>query len=125
MDIGRKRGRFKVCHKTIPVATLCLDDALCLPAVTNSASHGTQAALHGGITDGEPLPHLVAQFLLGDHTVTMLDEIAEHLEDLRSQSCTLARPVQEVELRIQGTICKAVNHAPSAAPQQITALCFT
>jgi hypothetical protein len=112
-------------HKTIPVAALRLDDALRLPAVTDRATHDAQTALQGGITDGEPLPHLIAQFLLGDHTVTMLEEIAEYLEDLRSQSCTLAYPMQDVELRVQGTICKAVNHVSSATQQQITTPCFT
>src|SRR5262245_57692618 len=120
-----RRHQRHIHHETIPVAALRLDDALRLPAVTDSATHGAQTALHGGITDGEPLPHLTAQFLLGDHTVTMLDEIAEHLEDLWSQPRTLASPMQEVELRVQSTICKAVNHAPSAVLQQITMSCFT
>jgi hypothetical protein len=44
----------------------------------------------------------------------MLDEIAEHLEDLGSQPSTLACPVQSIELRVQDTIYKVVDHASSA-----------
>ena len=50
----------------------------------------------------------------------MLDEIAEHLEDLGSQPRTLACPVQGIELRVQDTICKAVDHTSSAAQRRIT-----
>jgi hypothetical protein len=98
---------------------LRLNNTLRLPAITYRNTHGTQAALQGGIADREPLPNLVAQFLLGDHTIAMLDEIAEHLEHLRSQPGTLARPVQGMELRVQSTICKAVEHTSSAAQRRI------
>src|SRR5712691_9932676 len=54
----------------------------------------------------------------------MLDEIAEHLEDLRSQPSTLAGPVQGIELRVQDTICKAVDHASSAAQRRIATETF-
>jgi hypothetical protein len=96
------------------VPALRLDNALRLAAVTYSNTHSTEATLQGGITDREPLPNPVAQFLLGDHTVTMLDEIAEYLEDLRRQPRTLAGPGQGIELCVQGTIYKAVDHASSA-----------
>jgi hypothetical protein len=94
--------------------TLRLNNALRLAAVTHSKTHSAQTALHGGIGDRQPLPNLVAQFLLGDHAATMLDEIAEHLKDLGRQPSTLAGPVQGKELRVQDTICKAVDHASSA-----------
>jgi hypothetical protein len=101
-------------HKAIAMPALRLDNALRLAAVTHRKTHGAQAALQGGVTDREPLPNLVAQFLLGDHAVTMFDEIAEHLEDLGSQPSTLACPVQSIELRVQDTIYKVVDHASSA-----------
>jgi hypothetical protein len=106
------------------VPTLRLDNTLRLAAVTHSNTHSAEAALQGGITDREPLPNLVAQFLLGDHAVTMLDEIAEHLEDLGSQPRTLAGPGQGIELRVQDTICKAVEHASSAAQRRIATETF-
>jgi hypothetical protein len=101
------------------VPTLCLDNALRLAAVTHRNTHGAKTALQGGLTDGEPLPNLVAQFLLGDHAVTMLDEIAEYLEDLGSQPSSLACPVQGIELRVQDTIYKTVDHASSAERPQL------
>jgi len=106
------------------VPTLRLDKALRLPAVTHRDTHGTQAALQGGIANRHPLPHLIAQFLLGDHAVTMLDEIAEHLEDLRSQPGPLARPLQGIELCVQGTIGKAVEHTSSAAQRRMATEMF-
>jgi hypothetical protein len=49
----------------------------------------------------------------------MLDEIAKHLKNLGSQPSILAGPSQGIELRVQDTICKAVDHAPSAERQQL------
>jgi hypothetical protein len=48
----------------------------------------------------------------------MLDEIAEHLEDFRRQPGALARSLQGIELRVQGTIGKAVAHTSSATQWQ-------
>jgi hypothetical protein len=90
-----------------------------LPAITHRNTHGAETALQGGITDRDPLPHLVAQFLLRDHAVTMRDEIAEHLENLGSQPRTLAAPLQGIELCVQGTIGKAVEHTASAEQWRI------
>jgi hypothetical protein len=115
------RHRYRhVRHETIAVAALRLDKALRLPAVPHRETHGTQAALQGGIANRQPLPHLRAQFLLGNHTITMLKEIAEHLEDLWCQPSTLARPLQGIELCVQGTIGKAVDHISSAEHWRIT-----
>jgi hypothetical protein len=44
----------------------------------------------------------------------MRDEIAEHLEDFGSQAGTLASPLQGIELCVQSTIGKAVEHTSSA-----------
>jgi len=52
-----------------------------------------EAALHRRVTDGEPFPDLFAQLLLGDETLTMLDEVAEHLKHLAGQVGALARVV--------------------------------
>src|SRR5262249_6570896 len=71
-----------------------------------------------------PLPHLRAQFLLGDHAVAMLKKIAEHLEDLRRQPGRLARSLQGIELGVQGTIGKAVDHTFSAAHWRIAITMF-
>ena len=49
----------------------------------------------------------------------MLDEIAEHLEDFRRQPDALTRSLQGLELRVQGTIGKAVDHTSSAEQWQI------
>jgi hypothetical protein len=103
----------------ISIAALRLDDALRLPAVPHRDAHGAQAALKGSITDRVPLPDLLAQFLLGDYPIAMFDEIAERLKDLRRQPGTLTRPMQDKELRVQGTIGKAVEHTSSAAQWQI------
>jgi hypothetical protein len=98
----------------IPIATLRLDNALLLPAVAHCETHGPQTALQSGIANRQSLPYLLAQFLFGDYAITMLNEIAEHLEDFGSESRTLAGPSQGIELCVQDTICEAVDHAPSA-----------
>jgi hypothetical protein len=53
------RQYIQVRYKTIPVATLRLNNALRLPAVPHREAYGAQTALQGGITDSIPLPHLV------------------------------------------------------------------
>src|SRR5262249_49006535 len=100
------REQPRVRHKAIPIAPLRLNDALRLPAVPHHDPHGPQAALQRGITNRQPLPHLLAQFLLGDHAVAMLKKIAEHLEDFWRQPGTLARPLQGIEVGVQDTIGK-------------------
>jgi hypothetical protein len=49
----------------------------------------------------------------------MYEEIAEHLKNLGRQPGPLARPLQGIELRVQSTIGKAVEHTSSAAQRQI------
>jgi hypothetical protein len=113
------RKQLNVRHKTIPIAALRLNDALRLPAVPHRAPHGSQAALQRGITNRQPLPHLRAQFLLEDYAVPMRDEVAQHLEDFWRQPGTLARPLQGIEVSVQDTIGKAVDHMFSAAHWRI------
>ena len=52
----------------------------------------------------------------------MRDEITEHLEDFWRQPGMLARSVQGIELRIQGTIGKAVEHTSSVERRQLQVL---
>jgi hypothetical protein len=54
----------------------------------------------------------------------MLEKIAEHLEDLRRQPRRLARSLQGIELGVQGTIGKVIEHTFSAAHGRIAITMF-
>jgi hypothetical protein len=99
-----------LCHKLIPVAPLRPDHPLRLPTVAHARTDISEAALQRRVTDGEPFPDLVAQLLLGDDTLTMLYEVAEHLKHLAGQLGALARAGQGMETRVKNTVSKVVNH---------------
>jgi hypothetical protein len=81
--IGRHRhGR----DKAIPVTIPRLNEALRLPGVANGVAYGLETVINGGITDCRGRPYLFTEFMLGNHTVAMHQEIGEHLEYFRSQS---------------------------------------
>jgi len=101
-----------VCYKLIPEAALRPDHPLRLPTVAHARTDIPEAALQRRVTDGEPFPDLVAQLLLGDDTLTMLYEVAEHLKHLAGQLGALARAVQSMETRVENTVGKMVNHVP-------------
>src|SRR4030095_8605257 len=101
-------------HKAIPVATLGLDDLLRLSAVADTRADRTDATLQCCIADGEPTPHLFAQLLLGDDSVAMRYEITEYLEDLRREQYALVSPTELMELCVESTMCKVINHTTSS-----------
>jgi hypothetical protein len=128
-DQGRGEGlvcpteRFfygNICHKLIPVAPLRPDHPLRLSTVAHVHTDRPETALQRRIRDGESFPDLFAQFLLGDDTLTMLYEVAEHLKHLAGQLDALTRARQGMETRVENTVSKVVDHvlfhqAPASA----------
>jgi hypothetical protein len=58
-------------HEAVAVAVQRLDVTLVPPGVADSAPHGGQGALQGGVADRLPLPDLRAQLLLGDDALAL------------------------------------------------------
>jgi hypothetical protein len=88
-----------------------LNEALRLPGVADGAAYGLETVVNGGITDCRGRPYLFTEFVLGNHTVAVHQEIGEYLEHFRSQSDRLVSPAQEIALCVQDTIRKEVVHS--------------
>jgi hypothetical protein len=97
--------------KAIPVTIPRLNAALRLPGVADGAAYGLETVVNCGITDCRGRPYLFTEFMLGNHTVAVHQEIGEHLEHFRSQSNRLASPAQEIALCVQDTVRKEVVHS--------------
>jgi hypothetical protein len=61
----------------------CPDDPLARSVVTDGASRGLDTARERRLTDEPVTPHLVEQFFLGHHAVTVTEQVDEDIEDLR------------------------------------------
>src|SRR5688572_28668542 len=62
-------------HEAIAVAPPGLDDPLCLSPIAERAPDVAQATLQRGITDGDPLPHVLAELVLGHDALVMLEQV--------------------------------------------------
>jgi len=63
------------------------------------------------LTDKAFWPDMLQEFRPGDHTVPVLDEIEEDIEDLRLQGAQDPRVAELVELRIQGIVIEKVHRS--------------
>jgi hypothetical protein len=68
-----------------------------------------------GLTDKTLRPDVLQEFLAGDDTVPMLDEIVQNREDLRLQGTWSPGVAQFVELGIQNVVIEQVQHRPLPA----------
>jgi len=62
---------------------------------------------------------LLEEFLFGNHTVAMLEEVDEHCKYLGLDGDLLARAAQLTVLRVEFVVTEAVDHVryPEAIPQ--------
>ena len=80
------------------------------PAIADGLAHGSQRAFEGGVAD-EPLrPDLLAQLLLQDRAVPMLQQVEQHLEHFGPQPHGLAGALQPMLLGIEDTVVELVHH---------------
>jgi hypothetical protein len=92
------------------MAMECLEHALRPSAVTKGLTHLLDAPLQRGLTDELARPGMLEQFLLGDDTVVMVQEVQENLKDLRSQVEDTLDAAECIEARVKLTVGKDVSH---------------
>jgi hypothetical protein len=63
------------------------------------------------LTDEALRPDILQEFLPGHHTVPVLDEMEENIEDLRLQGAQDPRVAELVELSIQGVVIEKVHRS--------------
>jgi hypothetical protein len=91
-----------------------LDDRLRVPTITHTQAHQPDAALQRRIANELLRPYLLAQLLLRNHMVAMLQEIEEYLKDLGGESQASTGPAQGIETGIERTVSEDVGHVTSA-----------
>ena len=98
------------CGQAIPAAIDRLDEPFCTSAIAQELSDCPECTLQRCVADEVVGPDPLAQLLLCDHTVVMLEEVGEHVPRFRSESYELTSPVQHMEAGVQFTVTKSVDH---------------
>ncbi len=86
------------------------DDLLRTATIPDCPANVFDTILHAGIADELGHPDLSAQFVLGDHPVTVLNKIRQQVEYQRAKPNILIRSVERMAFGIQDTVCKHVQH---------------
>jgi hypothetical protein len=88
----------------------CLDELLGLPSIPDGLPHRPYRTAKCGITDELVGPDLFTQFMLGHDTITMFYEIHQDFEGFRPEFDGFARARENMELGIEHTLAKCVDH---------------
>src|SRR5262249_43489803 len=96
----------------IAAPTHRLDDPLLTATVPNGPAHEHETLTQDRLAHILLRPELLEEFFLRDHTVTVLHEVEEHIEDLRLQRAGCAGVTQLIALRIEFIVAKDVAHNP-------------
>ena len=113
---GRSGGRRGVvlqldrCHELVAAAVDRADHALRPPVVADGAARGLEPAGERRLADEAVAPDVVEQLLLGDHAVTVLDEVGEEIEHPGLDANPLSGPTEGKDLRVQGVLAEPIAH---------------
>ena len=58
------------------------------------------------------------QFILGDNTITMRNEVGKHIENLRPKWAGSPTVTQLVQASVQCIVTKDIDHGPLHAPRR-------
>jgi hypothetical protein len=97
-------------NKAIAATVQGLDGALHPPAIPKRLANRHDALGQDGITDELVWPDVCEQFVLGDHTMAVVDQVGKHIEDLRFESAGLPVMTQFIQMRIELIFPKEINH---------------
>ena len=105
-------------HKAVAPTTYGFNATLPLSAVTNGLTGFHNPVVQRGLTDEALWPDMLQEFLPGNHTIPMLDEIEENIEDLRLKGARCPRVTKFVKLGMQGVVIEKVRHSHLSAVQK-------
>src|SRR5215510_3627864 len=86
------RGSRHSGDKAITLTVSRLNETLRLPIIADGVAYSLETVFNRGIAHSLSRPHLFAQFLLRNHTVTVRQKISKRLEHFWPQSNRLASP---------------------------------
>lgn len=113
--------RDRVTHELVSPPTDRTDPTLGLPVVGERSTGSLDPRGQRRVADEPAAPHLVEKLRLGDHPVSVLDEVTEHVEDLRLHVHLSSRSPQLETERIQGELSERVHPSrlcrPAAPPR--------
>jgi hypothetical protein len=92
------------------MAMVRLQHTLRPATVAESLPYLLDAPFERCLTDELARPGMLEQFLLGDDTVVMVQEVQENLKDLRSQVEDTLGTAERIETRVKLTVGKDVSH---------------
>jgi hypothetical protein len=96
--------------KAVALTIARLNETLRLPVVADGPAYSLETVFNRGIAHSLSRPHLLAQFLLRNHTVAVRQKISKRLEHFWPQSNRLASSAQEITLCVEEAIRKEVTH---------------
>jgi hypothetical protein len=104
-DAHRKRR-----DESVTMTTYGPNDALLRAFIVHSPAYSRQAPGQRRFADEDPRPELFEEFCLGHHTVTMLDEVGEHLERFGLDGHGLTRPQQFIPCIVEYIVAEDIVH---------------
>ena len=106
--VGRDVG-----HPPVAPAVDGTDHRLRRPVVTDEAAGGLDPARQRRLTDEPIAPDGVEELGLGNDPLAVLDQIAEHVEDLRLHCDGRAGALEQVPIGVEQDVAEQVTRHPS------------
>ena len=97
-------------HELVALAVHRPDDPLLTAAVTDRLPDGLDPRRERSLADERSAPDLVEQLDLGDHPLTVLDQVTQDVEDLRLDMDAVAARSDLDAVRIDLDVAEGVDH---------------
>ena len=110
---GRISAPVRVGDEPVATSVHGADDALEAPVVAHRPPHVLDAGRQRRLRDEAGLPHLVEELLLGNHAITVLEEVDEHVVHLGFDADHIAVPAELVGVGVELAPGEHVDHVDS------------
>jgi hypothetical protein len=120
-----RRLLLRWCHKAKAATPHGVHEPGRLPAVPERLAHGHDAGIQGGLLDKLPRPEGLEQLLLGDHAVTMAQEIRQDLKCFGAERYRLPTTLEFIAQRVQDPLPKPIAHDPPLPCPPASGLMFS
>src|SRR5262249_47937865 len=103
-------------HKAIALAVQRAHEARRPPSFPQRLAQGSYTGFQRFVADKLVGPQVLAEFLLGNHTIAMCQEVCEYLKDFAPELHQSPSLMQLIALRVQHIVAKGVAHRPASPP---------
>jgi len=100
-------------HKAIALAVQRADEVRRPPSLSQRLTHRLNTGFQRFVPNKLVRPQVLEEFLLGDHTILMAQEVGEHLKGFPPELDGLPSAMQLMALGVEDIVTKAVAHRPT------------